>query len=1571
MSFNNRYSSQQFYQDGSPLLQQHSPQLQQQQFSQQGAHGSWELPQLSVVASSPTTTGRPRRQSVSSLDYPLSSNASSVPSMSNPFENISPEPSFISTSAGTQIVSTSQAGFFQSLQLEDGMRSTSPIIPVSDSAMKLVNQFLDFMLYSFLSRAKTTSLRGLRPAVTEVLRVRLATEAIAGADHELESYLGGDLDAESEAVEAGEWDLYGSWKRSRLRCMVFSSLGDVEDREDDDYPIYDPQEGGYVTPIAYSVVSPAVAVWLTSILEFVGEQALLVAGHAAVSRFSNMRTSALASGDAEAIAKSQQQTISVADLDVEKIALNSGLGRLWRQWKKKGRTSGSISLSHRESQSIIGRLELSPTTSTASNGVRRVASAEQVKSNEQAQQSTTTPAGPTERLSLQIPTDAGRVVAQQDQAQELSAGGSDLDSLRPTPLTATTDKSIISPLSPIIETSVRGEGSVACVEEIVRSHEELTEEMENIANGKTRPKSVVLLCTYSPSERRLRAHSLPPQPKSTFSESAEHDMVAEEVNTGVLTDGNKVEAYAKTEQASVGGVLPVPVVITEEHVEATHVQAKGTGTTSNLSETDLDQDSAAQKRMRHSIYGFKDLSSANKHLQQPDSGPDDYESEYDGGDEDDKRSTMDGDVTSESLGDSSYLGGRKALSPSRASSTTVAVPPLHGDEFDSSLASEHRIQQVRHHLDADYPSDGSSAIGVARTTDNFVPLHTPALDSKFNKEFSVNRESTQAASYQAFRRSTNPNDSSPRTSCHLNSEEFYQANTNGQLLNIPSLKVKSDAADAPDVRGRTKQDTNVDPSRLSPQMIRTEAALPSIHERDETGSVTSFDDTHSEVEEDDVEEEPEIVVATKVFVRNNSRESSVSRGSASREPSREIQRSGSTSTASLISITNIRKGSVGSVSSPIGDGTNKALRAIELANAAAPSPTTSIHSRQTVSSGKSSMDSRNYPLPPPPINSHVSSLPQTPFANSPMDRGTPTSAVSYKSAWGPPPPVPGTPERGPERGRRSSSFSKQRPFTAGSTHKAVKTFMTWQSDGKRSSEDARSSHSSGERNAELAKMDEKERSFEELIQSGGTIHCTITPDPIRNVEATEFNYGRPRTGISNSTDAPRPSTVKSMTSISTKSSFGRIPASAAREARVTDNSTQSLALFLASTGPPDSYPAPGTSSSRGTTAVSTNYDKRSLRLKTSASARAPLSTSYSSMSGSTAVTNNSFYSQRPKLIAKEPTGTSTAESTSALADFFRSTEPPLEHGDVIQRRISKSVAPFRNTMDSTQMDVSPGAYSQNSDSTTLNSAIQNDSYQSSFASQTALINSSHRGAQDFDMGPKRTQRRVRDPYAIDDDDEDEMDEQTLDDLDLVIPPVPSKHRGRAESISEAVKHNQSPRSHIITPPPRTSTSESHEERTIQKKSSSMSLMGRLARTTSRKNSISSVSEMVPPVPAMNPKFNQNHTPLAIRNPNTLNSPAPSASPASSISEAPPRTSLPPHLIPPQKQRNFAKPMGGARDARANYRTDTESLADFLKNTPPPPSTISRMPDPPEVKESGFSKFSKGLGWRKKARNEVY
>lgn len=96
-----------------------------------------------------------------------------------------------------------------------------------------------------------------------------------------------------------------------------------------------------------------------------------------------------------------------------------------------------------------------------------------------------------------------------------------------------------------------------------------------------------------------------------------------------------------------------------------------------------------------------------------------------------------------------------------------------------------------------------------------------------------------------------------------------------------------------------------------------------------------------------------------------------------------------------------------------------------------------------------------------------------------------------------------------EKSRRSSSFSKaQRPtHTSGSgssqTSTKLKSLISWPNEsGKHSKvhESDTESRSSLHSNRGLSTMDDKERSFEELISSGDTIHYTITPDPIRNME---------------------------------------------------------------------------------------------------------------------------------------------------------------------------------------------------------------------------------------------------------------------------------------------------------------------------------------------------------------------------------------------------------------------------------------------------------------------------------------
>lgn len=298
------------------------------------------------------------------MDKPLCSNGSSIHSLANPFTNVSPEPAYIAASAATGIVTGNHEDF---LQDEGNAGHITPTIPVTPASLQLINQFLDFLLYSFLSAAKSTSLKALRPAVSEVLRNRLAKEAVTGADQELSSYLGsgGDEDDDFDGLSevqgnSAEWDLDAAWKRTRLRCMVYSSLGDIEEDDEEIYSGYDNLEGIVGSQLYQQnsnipgVVSPAVAIWLTAVLEFMGEQTLLLAGHAAINRF----TQRMAAADPSNLTNSvERERPMVEELDTEKVALNSSLGRLWRQWRKRVRGRGSSFSTPGHNGTLLQRLD--------------------------------------------------------------------------------------------------------------------------------------------------------------------------------------------------------------------------------------------------------------------------------------------------------------------------------------------------------------------------------------------------------------------------------------------------------------------------------------------------------------------------------------------------------------------------------------------------------------------------------------------------------------------------------------------------------------------------------------------------------------------------------------------------------------------------------------------------------------------------------------------------------------------------------------------------------------------------------------------------------------------------------------------------------------------------------------------------------------------------------------------------------------------------------------------------------------------------------------------------------------
>ncbi|TVY49748.1 hypothetical protein LOCC1_G000645 [Lachnellula occidentalis] len=205
----------------------------------------------------------------------------------SPPATILPDPAFIAASAASQIVTNDHDSQSDSWLDQHGIEPSGETALVTPAALKLVNRFLDQLLFNFLAVSKSTSLASLRPAVIEVLKTKLAKDAINGAEQELHEYLGGGDDDELMAFHNGlesssNWDLELIWKRTRLRCMVYSSLGDMEEEDEDHWTEMEHLEDSSST--GPGVVSPAVAIFLTSVLEFMGEQVLVVAGQTAYQR---------------------------------------------------------------------------------------------------------------------------------------------------------------------------------------------------------------------------------------------------------------------------------------------------------------------------------------------------------------------------------------------------------------------------------------------------------------------------------------------------------------------------------------------------------------------------------------------------------------------------------------------------------------------------------------------------------------------------------------------------------------------------------------------------------------------------------------------------------------------------------------------------------------------------------------------------------------------------------------------------------------------------------------------------------------------------------------------------------------------------------------------------------------------------------------------------------------------------------------------------------------------------------------------------------------------------------------
>ncbi|PFH55402.1 hypothetical protein XA68_18404 [Ophiocordyceps unilateralis] len=260
----------------------------------------------------------------------------------SPPSTVSPQPEFIAASAASQIVTTDHETHADTWYDQNGIEPAPEAALVSPAALRLVNVFLDQLLFNFLQAACSASLSALRPAVSEVLKPKLAKDAVANADDELREYLGNgdeeDFSHSSAAASSRNWDVELAWKRTRLRCMVYSSLGDMEEEDEDLYLEQDSLEMGSGEQSS-AVISPAAAIFLTSIIEYMGELTLTVAGQAAYNRVRAKVERDLKDGIRNPSYRADR--LVVAETDMEHVAFDRSLGRLWRGWKKRLRSSGA------------------------------------------------------------------------------------------------------------------------------------------------------------------------------------------------------------------------------------------------------------------------------------------------------------------------------------------------------------------------------------------------------------------------------------------------------------------------------------------------------------------------------------------------------------------------------------------------------------------------------------------------------------------------------------------------------------------------------------------------------------------------------------------------------------------------------------------------------------------------------------------------------------------------------------------------------------------------------------------------------------------------------------------------------------------------------------------------------------------------------------------------------------------------------------------------------------------------------------------------------------------------------
>ena len=324
-----------------------------------------------------------------------------------------------------------------------------------------------------------------------------------------------------------------------------------------------------------------------------------------------------------------------------------------------------------------------------------------------------------------------------------------------------------------------------------------------------------------------------------------------------------------------------------------------------------------------------------------------------------------------------------------------------------------------------------------------------------------------------------------------------------------------------------------------------------------------------------------------------------------------------------------------------------------------------------------------------------------------------------------------------------------------------------------------------------------------------------------------------------------------------------------------------------------------------------------------------------------------------------------SDQSSDLIDFIRQ-GPPVDHSNG-EHRIPRTVAPFRNTMDSD--DISSLGHGRGKETSSISStqenSLQTKSLHSSMNSRTGLLDSTNRSnaklgsSSSFDIPlraeepphPMRKQRRVKDPYAIDFDSDG-------DDEAMHTP----KPRREEESILDFLNSGPPVPSHGVIIPSAfddmPARKLSGNGKTLQRKVSAPSMRARFTRGNSATTSIQ--DEQVNshshrgPVSLGSPNRNgvQQYPPGRPQHGSAQLGVQPNA--RSEMYKS--TQSVHPEPINPQRNRQFQSTVKPVQPRIERNEVDNmRDLADFLKNSGPPEITPPR-PTSSAKEESGFSRM---------------